>query len=209
MSDFKSKKNAIMEKMDENKFFSLFRPYLDFIGKGKLFSLVYFAMAVINLALPFYIMYLIIDYGFFGLGAKYVFAIIFAWLIICFACWIGFQLWWNRRKKVEVISKTEFVAIPLVSDILQTYGEWLGTLIAVIGVGAGLVTFIFLGNESTYFLSLISFGFFNYSGFMNMVWGIVYGLCTIIVFRVFAELLRVVAALCNNTKEIADNIKKK
>jgi hypothetical protein len=122
MSGQRTSGKSKFSQMTENPFFNFSRPYLDYIGKGNGFSLVYIVMAVINLILPFVIIYMVIDSGFFQLGAKYVFAFIFSWLVIVFACWIGFQIWWNRRTKVLNIIESEFVATPIFSEIFQTFG---------------------------------------------------------------------------------------
>ena len=195
------------EKLAGSPFFTFSRPYLEFIGKEKLFGLVYIVMAVINLIIPFVTLYQVIDSGFFRYGAKYVFAFIFTWLVIVFACWIGFQLWWDRRKKATDSGSSEFIAIPNFSDILQTFGEWLGTLIGIIGAGGGLIAFIFLGNDLNYLFQIIGLGFMRF-GVAVIIIGPVIGFFIIIIFRFFAELLRVMAALANNTKEIAANLKK-
>ena len=88
---------GVSEKLDqvsENKFFSFSRPYLNFIDKSKIYSIIYFVMAVINLLIPFVILYQVIDSGIFRyLEAKYIFAFVLSWIVIVFACWIGFQLW--------------------------------------------------------------------------------------------------------------------
>jgi len=210
MSDVEDKKSVIeekLEKLEGTPFFSLFKPYLDFIGKGKLFNLIYLVMAAVSVLTPFVVIYLAIASHLFDFGAKYVFAFIFVWLVVCFACWIGFLIWWDRRKKITAIGKSEFIAIPLVSDIIQTFGEWLGTITAIIGVGGGLFALIFLGDESAMIFRVLQMEFLG-SGAMVMLFGLVYGLFIIIIFRIIAELLRIVAALCNNTKDIADNLKK-
>jgi len=194
------------EKMAEGPFFTFSKPYLEFIGKGKLFSLVYVVMAVANLIIPFVILYQVIDSGFFSYGAKYVFAFIFAWLSICFACWIGFQLWWDRRKKVTNIGSSEFVATPIFSEILQTFGEWLGTLIGIVGAVGGLIASLFLGNDVNYLFSMIGLGFMRF-GILTVIIGPVIGFFIIIIFRFLAEQLRIFASLANSTKEIATNTK--
>jgi len=195
------------EKLAEGPFFTLFKPYLEFIGKEKLFGLVYIVMAVINLILPFVILYKVIDSGFFKFGAKYVFAFVFTWLVIVFACWISFQLWLDRRKRVSNSGSSEFIAIPIFSDMLQTFGEWLGTLIGIIGAGGGLIAFIFLGNDLNYLFNAIGMGFLRFGAAVIII-GPIIGFFIIIIFRFFAELLRIMAALANNTKEIAVNLKK-
>jgi len=198
-----------LNQLSKNPFFNFAGPYLDYIGKGNIFTLVYIVMAVLNLLLPFIILYKVIDSGFFGyFGAKGVFTFIFAWIVIVFACWIGFQIWWNRRTKVSVISTSEFVATPIFSEILQTSGEWLGTFIGIVGAGVGLIATIALGNDANDFFSIIGMGFLNY-GALVIIIGPVIGFFIIILFRFFAEQLRILAALANNTKEIATNIKNK
>ena len=194
------------EKMTEGPFFQFAGPYLEFLGKGRLFNLVYVVMAVANLIIPFVILYQVIDSGFFSYGAKYVFAFIFAWLSIVFACWIGFQLWWERRKKVINMGSPEFIATPIFSEILQTFGEWLGTLIGIVGAAGGLMASIFLGNDVDYLFSMIGLGFMRF-GILTVIIGPVIGYFIIILFRFLAEQLRIFASLANNTKEIATNIK--
>ena len=109
-----------LDKMDRNPFFMFSKPYMDFIGTGKIFGLVYFVMAGINLLVPFGIIYKTVDSGIFGyVEAKYVFAIILSWLVILFACWIGFQIWWIRRLKVINIPSTDFVATTCFSEIIH------------------------------------------------------------------------------------------
>ena len=194
-------------KMAEGSFFTFSRPYLEAINKGKLFSLVYIVMAVVNLVIPFVILYRVIDSGFFSYGAKFVFAFVLTWLVILFACWIGFQLWWDRRKKIADIGSAEFIATVVFSEILQTFGEWLGTLIGIVGAGGGLLASIFLGNDVNYLFSLIGLGFMRF-GVLIVIIGPVTGFFIIIITRFLAEQMRMFAALVNNTKEIATNIKK-
>jgi hypothetical protein len=200
-----SERKEKFEELTRSPFFTFSKPYLDFIGKERLFSLVYIVMAAINLVIPFVILYLVIDSGLFSFGAKYVFAFIFTWIVIIFAFWIGFQLWWDRRKKLNDLATSEFVATPIFSEILQTSGEWLGTVIGIIGAGGGLIVTIFIGNEARYYLPGI-LGFLQY-GILTVIIGPVIGFFIIILSRFFAEQLRILAALANNTKEIAANIK--
>jgi hypothetical protein len=194
------------EQMAEKPFFIFSRPYLDFIDKSRIYSLVYFVMAAVNLILPFVILYKVIDSGFFRLGANFVFAFIFSWIVIVFACWIGFQLWWNRRKRIVNIGTSEFSATLIFSEILQTFGEWLGTLTGIIGFGAGLLASIFLGDDVNYLFRAIGMGYLGF-GPVIVIIGPVIGFFIIILFRFLAEQFRLLASLVNNTKEIADNIK--
>jgi hypothetical protein len=197
------------DKIKESPFFVFSRPYLDFIGKGKIFNLVYFVMAGINLLLPFVIIFKVADSGIFQYGgAKLIVAFIFAWLVIAFACWIGFQLWIDRREKIAGVVSSEFMVTLIFSEIIRTFGEWLGTLAGIIGAGVGLITSIFLGEDAEYLFSAMGMDFMS-AGFMMVIIGPVTGFFIIIVFRFLAEQLRLLASLVNNTKEIAAaNLKK-
>jgi len=202
-----SAKEKIDTAMAKNPVFSFINPYFEYISKGKLFGLVYIVMAIVNLLLPFIILYQIIDSGFFKFAdAKYIFAFIFMWIVIVAACWIGALLWWERRKKVTSVVASEFIATPIFSDIFQTFGEWMGTMIAIIGAGGGLFASIFLGKDVNSLFNAIGMGFMQY-GILTVIMGPVIGFIIIIVFRFLAEQLRIFAALANNTKEIATNIK--
>jgi hypothetical protein len=203
----RSKLEMIDNKMSMNPLFTFSNPYFEYISKGKLFNLVYIVMAVINLILPFYIIYKVIDSGFFrNAEAKFVFAFILMWFVIIFSCWVGSLLWWNRRKKVKDVVESEFIATPVFSDIIQTFGEWMGTMIGIIGAGGGLLASIFLGKDVNDLFSVIGFEFMQF-GILAVVMGPVIGFIIIILFRFLAEQLRIVAALANNTKEISLNIK--
>ena len=212
MSDVENGGNGLkgkFEKMAKSPFFTFSKPYLDFLGKEKIFNFVYIVMAVVNLILPFVIMYMVIDSGLLRYGgAKYVVAFIFAWLVILFACWIGFQLWWNRRTKIANLATSEFFVTAIFSEILQTSGEWVGTLIGIIGAGVGLVATITLGRDANDLFYAIGMRFMGI-GAMVIFIGPVIGFFIIIFSRFIAEQLRLFAALTNNTKEIAANIKNK
>ena len=196
-----------IEKMSGNSFFTFSKPYLDFIGKEKIFGLVYVVMAVLNLLLPLVIIFQAINAGLFQAGGRFTVAFILSWIVIVFACWIGFQLWWDRKKKLKSVSTSEFVATPIFSGIIETFGEWMGTMIGIIGAGVGLIASIFLGNSAGMLFSAMGLNFMQY-GVLVVIIGPVVGFFTIIVFRFLAEQLRIFAALANNVKDIAENLKK-
>jgi hypothetical protein len=129
-----------------------------------------------------------------------------AWFVIVFACWISFQIWWNRRKEAALIASCEFTATVFFSEILQTFGEWLGTLIGIIGAGGGLLASIFLGRDVDRIFRLIGMGLMQF-GVLVVVIGPIAGFFVIVITRFIAEQMRLWVTLANNTKEIADNIK--
>ena len=126
--------------------------------------------------------------------------------MIAFACWIGFQLWWNRKPAISNAEKQEFIATQQITKIFETFGEWLGTLLAIIGVGVGLLGVIFLGDSMDYLFDAMGMGFMQLGAAVIIIWPVL-GFFIIILFKFLAEQLRILAALANNTKEIAGNIK--
>jgi hypothetical protein len=205
MSDEK-KNTGITEsvsKLEGTLFIRFAKPYLDFIGKGKLFSLIYVIMAVLNLLLPFAVIFMVVESGILGFGgAEFIVAFILSWLVVAFACWTGFQLWWDRKSKVKLLENEDFIVTPLFSEIIQTFGEWLGTLIGIIGAGVGLIAAIFLGDYAYTLFQAIGMGFMP-SGIVAIVAGPLTGFLIIILSRFVAEQLRLLVALVNNTKLIA------
>ena len=163
--------------------------------------------AAINLLFPLVFILGTIQSGVLKLGAKYVFANIFMWVVVLFAYWIGFQLWWNRRKNVERVVSSEFFAIACFCDILQTFGEWFGTMIGILGAGVGLITLIFFGNEAGQMFNLIGLNFMQQYGAFTVIIGPIIGFFIIVAFRIIAEIFRLFSSLVNNTKDIAENIK--
>jgi len=88
-------------------------------------------LAVLNLFFPIFIFYKAADNTIFDAPAKFIFAFLLIWLIISFASWVSFQLWWDRKTKVTntSVKGDEFVSTPVFSHLIQTLGEWIGTWI--------------------------------------------------------------------------------
>ena len=192
----------------EGPLFTFARPYLELIDSEKLFGLVYYIMAILNAIPPLWLLYQIIDSGILKLGGKFAVAAVLLWLVAAFAFWIGFQLWWARRKKPSALAASDFSTTPIFSEILQTFGEWLGTLIGIIGAGGSLITTIFFGSSAGDLLRMMGMSFLN-NGLMNVIIAPLAGFFIIVSSRFMGEQMRIFAALANNTKEIAVNIKNK
>ncbi|MDR1932701.1 MAG: hypothetical protein LBQ57_07775 [Spirochaetales bacterium] len=188
-----------IKTMENKPFFRLFKPYLDFLDSGKIFSVCYVVMAVVSLLLPIAAIFAAVKIHVFDMGGRVVVGFIFIWLFVILASWIGFQLWWDRKSKVTMVTGSEFVATPIFSQMLQTLGEWLGTFFAVVGVGMGIVALIVLGD----YAEMLPGG-----GIPLILVGPVAGFFTVIFFRFLAEQVRIFVALANNTGAIARNIKK-
>ena len=200
--------NGNREMSGETAFFYFAKPYFDFIGKGKIYSLVYIIMAIFNLFIPMITIFLVVQFGFLQYsGAKVVLAFIFSWIVITFASWIGFQLWWYRKSGVKRIESSDFIATPIVSDLIQTFGEWLGTFIGIVGAGVGLIVSIFLWSSTDQLSGILGLGFLDYAPLLILVCPII-GFLILISFRFIAEQIRIWAAIANNTRELARNSRK-
>lgn len=189
-----------------NKYLEFYRPFLQYIDSGNIFrtpfSWLYAIFAGLNVLFPLFVLYVAIDNRLFSMGAKFFFGFILLLIFIVAASWLGFQIWWNRRQVLltHMSEDTEFVATPVFCHLIQTYGEWLGSFVAIVGTGVGLVTGIFLrGGEIGYFLPI---PFLGGGGFISVILMPVLGFLILVFFRVTAELWRALAAIANNTRHL-------
>ncbi len=190
-------------------FFTFISPYLSFIDKGHLFrkpfSWLYVIMAIINLLLPLYIFYQAIDNRIFDAEFKITITFLLAWLIIAFAGWVSFQLWWDRKTKITFSSddNAEFVATPAFSHLIQTLGEWLGTWVGLVGFGFALLTTIILGEEGRYLSYQLGIPMGQYldSGWTDVFLMPIYGFLIIVLTRFLSEQIKALSAIANNTKK--------
>lgn len=187
----------------DNKFFTLIKPYLDYIDAGKLykqpFRILYQAIAILMLLLPLAILFQIIDSGLLkGATGSMIFGVILIWLIIAAAGWFSFQLWWNRAAQLKQTSTEgdDFVATPVLSNLVQTFGEWLGSYIAAVGFILTFLSMIFLGGDPS-FIPGMGHGF----GWLGLVLFPIYGFVIIVIFRWLAETMRALVAIANNTRK--------
>lgn len=191
-------------RMKDNKFFSFFEPVLKYIDTGKFFRepfrWLYAILAILNLLFPIVLLVRAIESDLFRLGGGGLITVfIFIWIVVVFISWIGFQIWWNRRKKIYsiVTGHDDFVAIPVFSNFIQTFGEWLGMLIGIGNPMLILIVAVFLkGDTSMLRLPLVGSG-----ALINIVLYPIYGFMIIVVARVMAETFRALAAIANNTKK--------
>lgn len=196
----------------DNRLFAFFDSLWDYIDSGKFyrnpFSLVYIAIASLNLLFPIHVIYTIIRSGVFEYisGGK-VFAFIFIFFLLIFLGLMSFHLWINRQQKIQEYfgNDNEFIVIPIVSHFIQTLGEWLGFYLGIGGCVISLVFVIFGFNE--YIIgealgnSLLPMG-------TSLVTVIIYpimGFLIVVAGRLIAELYKVLTSIANNTKKIVEN----
>jgi len=189
----------------DNKFFTFLKPAIAYVDNGKLFrepfKWLYMLFAGLNLFLPLYALYKVIEMKdiFSFMSGKAIFGLILVWLIIAFAGWLGFQLWWDRKDKVisTTDDKDEFVATPVFAHFIQTFGEWLGLYVGVAGFLISLFSLL-LGDEGTFLMSGVGFDAFG-SGIIRVILMPVWGFLIIVVSRFIAEQSKALCAIANNT----------
>ncbi len=187
----------------EGKFFTFLKPYLDYIDAGKLFKqpfrVLYLVIAVALLLFPVYLLCAAIaDKMFSYMSGGQIFVFLILWLIIAAAGWLSFQLWFNRSKKLQETSNMgdDFIATPVLTHFIQTWGEWLGSYVGIVGF---LVTlFNLLAKGAGEYLFPIGGPIGSWQGLIAFP---VAGLLIVIVFRCIAELIRALVAIANNTKK--------
>jgi len=190
----------------ENKFFTFIRPYLSFIDNGhffrKPFSWLYTILAIVNLLIPIYVFYQASDSGIFDSPAKYVIVFLLLWIIVAFAGWMGFQLWWDRKSKIDMstAASDEFIATPALSHFIQTFGEWFGTWIGLVGFGFALLTTFILGDEGYYLGRGLGIPFLD-TGWMAILRMPIIGFLIIVFSRFLAEQIKALSTIANNTKK--------
>lgn len=193
----------------ENKILTFIKPYLSYIDNGRFFrkpfSWLYTLFAILNLLLPIYVFCQASKYKIFDLPAKFVIVFILLWLIITFAGWIGFQLWWDRKSKINMSAseEDEFIATPVFSHFIQTIGEWLGTYIGLVGFGFALLTTIILGDDGYYLGQFLGIPYLN-TGWMAVLTMPIIGFLIVVISRFLSEQIRALSSIANNTKKQAD-----
>ncbi len=192
----------------KNKFFTFITPYLNFIDRGdifrKPFSWLYVLYAIINLLVPFITLFWAIEKNIFEYGdSKVLMTFFFIWIVIAFASWVSFQLWWDRRIKVTqtTIEGDEFLATPVFSHFVQTLGEWIGTWVGIVGTAISLSFTIFMGDIGSYYMQDLGIPFFE-AGITSIILMPIYGFLIIVFGRFLAETFRALSSIANNTKKI-------
>lgn len=186
----------------KNKFLTFLDPYLSYIDNGdfyrKSFSWLYTFFAVVNLISPFYFYYKL-DINIFELESEFILKFIFLWLIFLLLSWFSFMIWWNRKLKLEKIIKKEddFFAIPFFSHFIQTFGEWIGTWIGILGFFMPII----LQENAGFLYRTLNLDFLETSNIFGALLMLIYGFLIIIISRFISEYYRALCSIANNTKK--------
>lgn len=190
--------------MFDNKFFTMIRPYLNYIDAGKLykqpFKILYMIIAVLMLIMPFVMLYRMIDGHVFSMTAGLAIAAILIWIVFAAAGWFSFQLWWNRADDVQQTSHEgdEFVATPVISHLIQTTGEWFGSYLAGVGFLMTLISWLLGGGDGMNYLMYSIAG--TPGSPLDIIRFPIIGFLIIVFSRWIAEMIRALVAIANNTK---------
>lgn len=191
-----------------SKFFTLIKPFLDYIDEGliyrKPFKWLYIFMAILNLSIPFLVIYLANENYIVDELPRNIVDFLLLWLVISFASLISFQLWWDRSSKVYGTTKEndEFVATPIFAHLIQTYGEWFGIYTTIVGFCFALLDKLVLTNKIDYYYDRlqINFNFFDIPSDYLFLYPFI-GFIILISSRFLAEQFKAVASIANNTKK--------
>jgi hypothetical protein len=187
-------------------FFTFIKPYLAYIDDGhffrKPFSWLYMVMAIISLLIPFVVLYRAVDIGILDMQGKIVFVFILFWIILAFAGWVGFQQWWDRRTKVGSTSfeGDDFTATPAFSHFIQTFGEWFGTWLGMVGCGYAILSTFLLGDSNGYLSMQLGIPYLS-TGLLSIITMPIYGFLIVVFSRFISEQIRALATIANNTKK--------
>lgn len=200
--------NNSLNELEKTKIFNFANPLFKLIDTGsffrKPFQWLYIILAVFNAVFPLYILFKMIEEkAFDALGISGF----MAWIVVAFVGWIGLQLWWNRKDKIGMYASNgdDFIVTPTFSHFLQTFGEYAGISIAIIGVGFSLIGWIFLsGERGGYYSRSLPGGQFLQIGIVGIIVSPLLGFMIIVLSRLMAELYRALTAIANNTKKMAN-----
>ena len=162
------------------------KPYLSFIDTNVLFKKpVSCLLAIISLLLPIAALSLFLSSGVFRMGeAKYIAASVLIILIFAFAGVFGALIWWHRR-----INRDDGVEwYKNFRRFIQTSGEWIATVTAIIVFFSVITLISFLSNELHEIRRSISSSIPNID-ILTAFYGIIAGFIIIIATKILLFLL--------------------
>jgi hypothetical protein len=187
-----------------NKLFTFMNPILEYIDNGRFFRepfrWLYVIFGVFNLLFPIGILTQAVNMKIFDADGKIIVAFLLMFIILCCGAWGSYLFWMNRKRQLKAIIKEEdeFVAIPVVSHLIQAFGEWIGLYIGIIGTLCAIIITLF---SASYGLDRLLNQFIPFPSGVVIAICPLYGFLIIVFARLWAELCRALAAIANNTKK--------
>lgn len=185
------------------KFFQFIQSPLNYVDNGAFFrqpfKWLYYLLGVTNVLIPIHFITLLSSrehYGYYNdSGTDKAYMIILIILSIPIASFAG-MIWINRGTTLteNVNHSSRFVAIPIIANLIQTFGEWLGFLVGVLGFVMVLLGWIF---NST----LLSLPDWDYAS-------PIVGYLIVVIARFLSESFLALASIANHTQSIDEEVKK-
>jgi|GEM_PF-1528568 len=140
---------------------------------------------------------------------KAIIALVIFVLISLFAGLVNFQIFWDRRNKINSTSNEndEFCAIPAVAHYIQTIGEAVGSYVALMGFFTVLIALLFnvcfgeYGLNKFFIGNLESLSENFIKGIFISLFPLFIGYGIILFFRVIGESIKAIVVIANNTKK--------
>ena len=142
--------------------------------------------AIISLGLPVYFLVMSITGNLFRSGdAKLIISVILTFFVFAFAGLFGALIWWHRRIKPD-----EGISIyQNFRRFVQTLGEWLGMIVAIVAFGVVLVLWALLQEAGSFILNIIPVPFMSHVGLEYAFIGPIVGFLIIILTKILLFLL--------------------
>lgn len=188
------------------KIFDFIKAGLNYVDNGNLFrqpfKWLYYILGAANVLIPVGIIINLVKYSEW-LPGQVIACMVFLLLLSIPIAFVGAMIWINRGNNLEkeVAGGSRFVAIPIVANLIQTFGEWLGFMIGVGGFVGVLLILLFNSEELSYVLPVSGFAYmlivYPIAGFLTVVFG-----------RFLAEACLVFASIANHSQSIDKEVKK-
>lgn len=197
-----------------NKYFNLLNPVLDLIDNGKFFykplKYFYYLFGFIYLVSPILVYFKFDKEGvFYGYGGYSYYGgevfkpeALFVFLVLSIAFEAGALVLINRAKKVDeqFVKTSEYLAVPVLSHIIKTFGEFVGIFITFLLTLSGILAVFSDHIFNTY----KEMGMRNiYPGVYGLILGIIVGYLIILITRMISEQLKALAEIAQNSKYLA------
>lgn len=164
----------------------------------------YVVIAVINVALPIYLLVQAIRGKMFQyLGGWDITVFIIAWIVFFAGLLCLAAFWWLRMKQLDdvTVAIDEFPSTPIVAHFVRTLGEWLGLLSGGVMFVVMLLIFILSGFSDGGAMSAFSSMSLGGDSFWSILMMPVVGFLIILFTRFLSEQIKVLVAIARNTKK--------
>ncbi|MBR5685607.1 MAG: hypothetical protein IKX18_05575 [Muribaculaceae bacterium] len=135
-----------------------------------------------------------------------VFLLIFA--VSCLVAYLAIKFWYDRAERLDVLinNQSEFCVLPIIVTFVRNLGEGLALVIAVMGVGYTLSSFLGLlmlsVAESDYFKEIIKTAFTTL--LVGTIGSVIVAYVTLVFHRFLSESIGLMVSVASNVSRIAN-----